>query len=92
MPYRIRIHPEAARQVERLPGHVRQRVRRLIRGLALDPRPAEAGELREMPGRYRIRIDRWRLVYRVDDDVLVVVVLRTGLKTGPEFYEDLPDE
>ncbi|NLC55529.1 MAG: type II toxin-antitoxin system RelE/ParE family toxin [Armatimonadetes bacterium] len=89
--YRIRVHPEAVRQMARLPGHVRQRVRRLVASLADNPRPTEAIELRDLPGRYRIRIDRWRLIYRVDDEVLVVVILRAGPKTGPEFYADLPD-
>jgi len=46
MPYRIRISEAARDEIRRLPGHVRQRVRRLIRGLAGNPTPAGAKELR----------------------------------------------
>jgi hypothetical protein len=52
MPYRIRI-TDTARQEMRLPGHVRQRVRRLVEALADEPTPSGARELRGLPGRYR---------------------------------------
>lgn len=91
MRYRIRIEEEAKWELRRLPGNVRQRFQRLIRSLADAPRPPEALELRDLPGHYRIRMDRWRLIYRVDDDVLVVVVLGARLKAGPETYQALPE-
>lgn len=91
MRYRIRFDEEAQRASRHLPGHVRQRIARLIESLAGDPRPSEARELREHPGYYRVRLDDWRVVYRVDDDVLMVLVVRVGRKHGPEFYEELPE-
>jgi len=66
MLYRIRLSAEASRELSHLPGHVRQRFRTIISSLADNPRPAEARELRGLPGAYRIRIDRFRLVYEVD--------------------------
>ncbi len=90
MPYRIRIHSEAKWDFRRLPGHVRQRFMRLVDGLASNPTPADAKALENRPpGFYRIRVDRFRLVYRIVGDV--VWILRAGLKGGPEFYEDLPE-
>ena len=91
MPYRIRVHSEAKRDLQRLPGHVRQRVIRLIGQLAQDRRPQGSLELRDRPGVFRIRVDRYRLIYLVDDDTAVVGVLRARLTTGPETYEDLPE-
>jgi mRNA interferase RelE/StbE len=87
-PYRIRIAATADREVRRLPGHVRQRARRAIQELAHEARPSDAKELREQSGFYRLRLDGWRIVYRVDDENQVVRILCVRLKTGPETYEN----
>ncbi len=76
MRYRIEIPREAKHDLRRLPGFVRQRFERLTDSLAGDPRPPEAQELRDHPSYYRTWVDRWRLIHRVDDRVLVVVVIR----------------
>jgi len=75
--------------MRRLPGYVRQRARRTVSALADDPRPAKAKELRDKPGRYRIRLVRWRIIYRIDDGDQTVLILRVRRKTGPETYEDI---
>lgn len=76
-------------QIDRLPGHMKCRVKKEIAQLALNPRPGHARELRNRPNYYRIRIEVYRLVYRVEDDLIVVVVLKVGRKKGPEFYDNL---
>ncbi len=87
--YTIRIRKSVKREIDNLPGHIRQRVRRLIEYLAQSPNPQDAKELRDLPGYYRIRLDRWRVVYRLDRDVQEVVILAVKRKAGPETYEDL---
>lgn len=72
--YDLLIEPAAHAERKRLPGHVRQRVRRTIADLANDPRPATSEAL-DMTGLdvpsdleiRRIRLDRWRIVYAVSD-------------------------
>jgi mRNA interferase RelE/StbE len=85
--YQINYTDEARRSLRILPGNYRQRIRRLIESLADDPRPRQAVELRDMPNRYRIRVDSWRLIYRVYDEEIVVLVLDIRHKSGPETYE-----
>ena len=75
--------------MRRLPGHVRQRARRLVSHLAGEPRPVGAKELRDRPAYYRLRLDDWRVIYRVDDEGQTVTVLRVRRKTGPETYQEL---
>jgi mRNA interferase RelE/StbE len=89
--YRIEYAPEVRSDLRQLPGDYRQRFRRSIEELAQNPRPRHAIQLRDRLNRYRIRVDKWRIVYEVEDDVLLVLVLRIGQKLGPEFYEELPD-
>ncbi|MCG2767141.1 MAG: type II toxin-antitoxin system RelE/ParE family toxin [Anaerolineae bacterium] len=89
MTYRLRITETAKQELRRLPGYVRQRARHIVKALADDPRPSEAKELRDMPGRYRIRLVKWRVIYRVDDENQVVLVLRVRRKIGPETYKGI---
>ncbi|MFQ5794514.1 MAG: type II toxin-antitoxin system RelE/ParE family toxin [Candidatus Bipolaricaulia bacterium] len=90
MRYRIRYTDEARRALRKMPGDYRQRTRRLVKALADDPRPLETKELRGLPGRFRIRLNRWRIIYRVDDEDQMILVLHVRPKRGPETYEDLP--
>jgi len=89
MTYRLQYTAAARRDLADVPGNYRQRLRQKIEALADQPTPPEAKELRERPGRHRIRLDRWRLIYRVDEEVGVVLVLRVRRKTGPETYADI---
>jgi mRNA interferase RelE/StbE len=89
MTYRLQYTAAARRDLGAVPGNYRQRLRRKIEALADQPTPAGAKELRERPGRYRIRVDRWRLIYRVDAEAGVVLILRVRRKTGPETYDDI---
>lgn len=75
--YRIELRPSAARNLRKLDPQVRGRVHGAIALLAHDPRPPGARALRGRPG-FRIRVGDYRIVYTVQDDVLVVVVVRLG--------------
>ena len=89
MRYRLSTTIQARNDLRNLPGHVRQIALRIVNSLADNPRPPEARELREKPDRYRIRLQKWRLIYRVYDEDGAVLLLRVRQKTGPEIYEDL---
>lgn len=56
MSYQIEVGPEARQEIRALPGHVRAQARQLIAGLAGNPRPSFARELREKPNVFRIWI------------------------------------
>ncbi len=87
--YQIDIARSVRRQIEALPGHMRQRVKREIAKLAFNPRPDHAREQRgSLAGRYKIRLDHYRLVYRVDDEAVTVVILKAGMKHDG-FYNEL---
>jgi len=89
MIYQIEISKQTRREIEQLPGHMRQRVKRVIAKLAFDPRPTHAIELRgSLQGRYKIKLDQYRIVYSIQDDIAIVQVLKAGKKT-PGFYDDL---
>jgi len=99
--FKVFLEPEVHAQRRRLPGHVRQRLRRAIDDLGRDPRPHDSQELdltrigQDMdvpPGVEfrRLRIERWRVVYAIDEDWEAVIVL-TIRRRPPYDYEDLTD-
>ena len=87
--YRLKISRRVKHQIDTLPRYVRQQVRRLVESLANEPRPKEAKELRDVLGRCRTALQHWRVIYRVDDQSIEVVVLAVRRKAGPETYEGL---
>lgn len=89
MPYKIKVSGDAERDVRHLPGHLKQRARRLISALAGEPRPPGTKELRGYSGYFRIRIDGWRVIYRIYEPEQVILVLRIRKKIGPTTYSDL---
>ena len=89
MIYQIDISKRTRREIEQLPGHMRQRIKRAIAQLAFDPRPTHAVELRgPLKDRYKIVLDTYRIVYWIQDDIAIVQVLKAGKKTSG-FYDDL---
>lgn len=76
--YRIEIKRAAADAIERLPTKAdRQRVVDRIAGLADDPRPPGASKLTARDS-YRVRQGRYRIVYQIEDDRLIVTVVSVG--------------
>ena len=88
--YKVYITPQAFKETKALPGNIRQRVRRAIGELADDPRPSVSKALvtefdREL---WRLRLDRWRIVYAITETDLTVDVLAIR-KRPPYDYADL---
>jgi len=75
--YRIELRPAAIRTVRKLDPQVRRRVQGAIALLAQDPRPPGARALQGRPG-LRVRVGDYRIIYTVEDDVLLVVVVMLG--------------
>lgn len=75
--YRVELRPAAARVLRKLDPQVRGRIQGAIALLAQDPRPPAARALQGRPG-LRVRVGDYRIIYMVQDDVLLVVVVTLG--------------
>lgn len=73
--YRIELRPAAARALRTLDPQFRHRIQGAIALLAQDPRPPGARAMQGRPG-FRIRVGDYRIIYTVDDAVLLVVIVR----------------
>ncbi|WP_040158283.1 type II toxin-antitoxin system RelE family toxin [Nigerium massiliense] len=78
MTYSIEISPGAARQLKKLDGVARRRIQAAIELLAEEPRPAGAKKLVGGGGEWRVRTGDFRIVYEINDGVLVILVLAVG--------------
>lgn len=87
--YHLEIEEAARKALKRVPGNIRQRVAHAIDGLRLNPRPSGAKALRNhLEGYWRIRIDDYRVIYLIDDEVVIVTVVRIAQRDN-DTYEDL---
>ena len=76
--YKLQIKPSAVREIEAIPQkQQRQRIVARVRALADDPRPRGCEKLSGMD-RYRVRQGVYRIVYSIEDDDLIVYVVKVG--------------
>jgi len=76
--YSIDFKPAALRQFARLSRKVQHRLKPRIDALAEDPRPPGAKKLSGREPFYRIRVGDYRVVYRIQDQEGLVLVLRVA--------------
>jgi mRNA-degrading endonuclease RelE of RelBE toxin-antitoxin system len=92
--YMVYVLPRALQEIKRLPGHVRQRVIRMIDDLALNPRPSGSIELSNLPiptpnvTLHRFKLEKWRIVYAIDEEAVAVDVMAVRQRP-PYDYGDL---
>ena len=77
MSYRVVVRPAAVRALKKIDHQDRPRIQAAIALLARDPRPPGAKALRGRDG-LRVRVGEYRIIYTVQDDVLLVVVVTLG--------------
>ncbi|MBK9737928.1 MAG: type II toxin-antitoxin system RelE/ParE family toxin [Actinobacteria bacterium] len=75
--YRVVVRPAAQRALRRIDQPMRARIEGAIAMLAQDPRPPASRQLVERDG-YRVRIGDYRVLYTIDDGVLIVAVVSVG--------------
>lgn len=77
MTYRIKLRPAAVRALKHIDHHDRDRIRGAIALLGKEPRPPGA-KVRQGRLGLRIRVGNYRIIYTIQDDVLLVVVVTLG--------------
>lgn len=87
MSYHIEIARDALRALSKLDKPIRRRLQTAIDRLGNDPRPNGAIALQGLPGAYRVRVGDYRVIYTVEDDQLVVLVVDLGHRR--EIYRQI---
>ncbi len=76
--YRIEVSTTAEKQIRRLERDDQLRVLRVIRDLATTPRPRGCRKLRGYDDVFRLRVGTFRVLYSVEPDRILVIILKVG--------------
>ena len=88
MTYKLRFHEMALAEWRKLDGSVREPLKKKLDEQLDNPRVPSAA-LSGMADCYKIKLKRigYRLVYRVDDDVVFVTTIGVGKRGKQQVYE-----
>lgn len=86
MSYEVLIKPAAQRQLKKLPRAVQADLIALIEQLAQDPRPLGCKKLKGRQSQYRMRLGDYRVIYSIEEEALVVRVIKVGHRR--DVYEE----
>ena len=75
--YKIIFKKEAAKSLDKLQRNVAKLIRKKLMAVAANPY-AEHPNVRKLQGRdgYRLRVGDWRVIYEIQNDQMVILVLR----------------
>lgn len=76
-PYSVKIAPRAAEQIKALSSKQNKLVIKLIEALAINPRPPGAQKIDGMTGLYSEEADNFRLIYKIEDQEIMILLVRT---------------
>jgi len=76
--YKVVIRKSALKELSKLPTKEALRVANKINQLKDEPRPSGTIKLRGSNNEYRIRIGNYRVLYTVQDELLIVEVFKVG--------------
>ena len=76
--YSVEFLPAAARQLAKLDRSIQRRIARVLDRLATDPLGPNTAKLRGSDDVWRIRVGDYRVLYRIEAERLVVLVLAVG--------------
>jgi len=91
--YRVFVRPRAWKESKALPGNIRQRVWRAFDAFANEPRPDKTKTLKTSRTTLevrRLRLDDWRIVYAINEELEQVQVL-TVQRRPPYDYSNLEE-
>ncbi len=87
MTYRIELKSSALKSLRKFPKDVRKRIGDKIDSLSENPRTPGFEKLSGKHDLYRVRAGNYRIIYTIQDDMLLVLVVEIGHRR--EIYQRL---
>lgn len=86
--YKIRLDRKVKKDLKSVSAKDIKRIKSAIQDLSTNPRPDGCTKLKgDKRDYYRIRVGNYRVVYSINDDILLIVVVRVGHRR--EIYKNL---
>lgn len=78
MSYSISYSRSAAKALKNIHPQDQKRIKSAVEALAGEPRPQGSIQLTGGDGECRIRVGNYQIIYDIEDDVLIIPILRIG--------------
>ena len=88
MAYQVVVEDGAARAIRKLGKDAQRQVVAKLERLAENPRPPGSKKLEGAEDLHRLRVGDYRIVYKIEDQVLLVLVVRVAHRS--DVYRRLP--
>jgi len=75
--YKVLIKPSAVKELKNIPKKELTKITEKINSLSHDPRPSRCEKLTAQNA-YRIRQGDYRIIYIIEDDTLIIIVIKVG--------------
>ncbi len=78
--YKIEFNKGYLKDLKKIPIRAQKQIREKIQNLSLDPRPEGCKKLQgsSNPALYRVRCGDYRIIYTIEDHVLLVIIIQVG--------------
>jgi len=76
--YEVKFTPSADRTLNRLDLQDQRRIILRVEELAVNPRPPGVKKLAGPGDLWRIRVGDYRVIYQINDDILLVLIVTVG--------------
>lgn len=76
--YKVLVSKSAAKELSKLRSAINNRIIKAVRDLSDDPRPKGSKKLKGGSENWRIRIGDYRVIYSIDDEILIVDIRKVG--------------
>jgi mRNA interferase RelE/StbE len=76
--YHVNLAPKAQREFRKLTPEIQRRLDPAIQALRQNPRPPDCVKLSGKESLWRIRVGDYRVVYQIQDERLLVLVIKLG--------------
>ena len=83
--YQIEFIKGASKQLKKLPTDIKEWIDTKIQELAIEPHPNGVKKLQD-DDLYRILVSDYRIIYQIDDDIVLVTIVK--VKHRQEVYRD----
>lgn len=89
MTYNLEFDKRALKEWQKLDGSIRTQFKKKLAQILSNPR-VESSRLRELEGCYKIKLRQsgYRLIYQVQDDRIVVLVVAIGKRDKEQAYSE----
>jgi len=86
--FKIDFHPEAKKALKKIDVKTLSRISRAIEALKEDSKPSNSTKISGVTNEtYRIRCGKYRVIYRIQGEKLIILIIRVGLRK--DVYRNL---